>query len=117
MVQVVRVARTTSLDDMHSENIWFSWYKPSKYREKLICHAFDGRTDERKVENRAVFCWTRNRNDSEAHRVVMVIMMVIFTLELEKNVKKDFIRQASSQCIGVGLAQTRTQGLRNSYGE
>ena len=77
----------------------------------------DGRTDERKVENRAVFCWTRNRNDSEAHRVVMVIMMVIFTLELEKNVKKDFIRQASSQCIGVGLAQTRTQGLRNSYGE
>ena len=48
MVQVVKVARTTSLDDMHSENIWFSWYKPSKYREKLICHACDGggrRTD------------------------------------------------------------------------
>jgi len=64
VVQVVRVARTTSLDDMHSENIWFSWYKPSKYREKLICHACDGgRTDGgRKVENRAVFCWTRNRN-------------------------------------------------------
>ena len=63
VVQVVRVARTTSLDDMHSENIWFSWYKPSKYREKLICHACDGgRTDERRrVENRAVFCWTRNR--------------------------------------------------------
>ena len=65
VVQVVRVARTTSLDDMHSENIWFSWYKPSKYREKLICHACDGgRTDggrRRKVENRAVFCWTRNR--------------------------------------------------------
>jgi len=64
VVQVVRVARTTSLDDMHSENIWFSCYKPSKYREKLICHACDGRTDggRRKVENRAVFCWTRNRN-------------------------------------------------------
>ena len=47
VVQVVRVARTTSLDDMLSENIWFSWYKPSKYREKLICHACDGggRTD------------------------------------------------------------------------
>ena len=46
LVQVVRVARTISLDDMHSENIWFSWYKPSKYREKLICHACDGgRTD------------------------------------------------------------------------
>ena len=57
VVQVVRVARTTSLDDMHSENIWFLWYKPSKYREKLICHACDGggRTDGRKVENRAVF--------------------------------------------------------------
>ena len=39
------MARTTSLDDMHSENIWFSWYKPSKYREKLICHACDGRTN------------------------------------------------------------------------
>ena len=49
LVQVVRVARTTSLDDMHSENIWFSWYKPSNYQEKLICHACDGggRTDER----------------------------------------------------------------------
>ena len=44
----IRVARTTSLGDMHSENIWFSWYKPSKYSEKLICHACDGRrTDER----------------------------------------------------------------------
>ena len=63
MVQVVWM---NSLDDMQSENIWFSWYKPSKYREKLICHACDGggRTDGggRKVENRAVFCWTRNRN-------------------------------------------------------
>ena len=46
VVQVVRVARTTSLDDMHSENIWFSWYKLSKYREKLICHACDGRTED-----------------------------------------------------------------------
>ena len=31
VVQVVTLARTTSLDDMHSENIWLSWYKPSKY--------------------------------------------------------------------------------------
>ena len=46
LVRVVRVARTTSLDVMHSENIWFSLYKPSKYREKLICHACDGRTEE-----------------------------------------------------------------------
>ena len=30
VIQVVRVARTISLDDMHSENIWFSWYKPSR---------------------------------------------------------------------------------------
>ena len=42
VVQVVRVVRTISLDDMHSENIWFSCYKPSKYREKLIRHACDG---------------------------------------------------------------------------
>ena len=36
-----------SLDDMHSENIWFSWSKPSNYRGKLRCHACDGggRTD------------------------------------------------------------------------
>ena len=49
VVQVVTVARTISPDDMYSENIWFSWYKPSKYREKLICHACDGgggRTEE-----------------------------------------------------------------------
>ena len=52
VVQVVRVARTTSLDDMHSENIWFSWYKPSKYREKLICHACDGRTNERRTDGK-----------------------------------------------------------------
>ena len=48
VVQVVTLARTTSLDDMHSEIIWFSWYKLSKYREKLICHACDGRTDGRR---------------------------------------------------------------------
>ena len=72
VVQVVTLARTTSLDDMHSENIWFSWYKPSKYRKKLICHACDGgrRTDgRRKVENRAVFCWTRNRNYIAYHYI------------------------------------------------
>ena len=47
VVQVVGVVRTISLDDMHSENIWFSSYKPSKYREKLLCHACDGeRTEE-----------------------------------------------------------------------
>ena len=66
VVQVVGVVRTISLDDMPSEIKCFSCYKPSKYRKKLICHACDERTDERtnrrKVENRAVFCWTRNRN-------------------------------------------------------
>ena len=50
MVQVVQVVRMISLDDMHSENIWFSWYKLSKYKEKLICHACDGggRTEDGK---------------------------------------------------------------------
>ena len=69
VIQVIRAARTISLDDMHSENIWFSWYKPSKYREKLICHACDGgRTNGRKVENSAVFCWTRNRKSCHKHQ-------------------------------------------------
>ena len=36
-----------SLDYMHSENIWFSWSKPSNYQEKLRCHACDERTDRR----------------------------------------------------------------------
>ena len=53
-----------SLDDMHSENMWFSWSKPSDYQdqEKLRCHACDvGRTEDgRKVENSAVFWYTRN---------------------------------------------------------
>ena len=63
VVQVIQVARMISLDDMHSENIWFSWSKPSNYRGKLRCHACDGRTEDgQKVENRAVFCWTRNHN-------------------------------------------------------
>ena len=29
-------------NDMHSENIWFSWSRPSNYRGKLRCHACDG---------------------------------------------------------------------------
>ena len=49
VVQVIQVVRMISIDDIHSENIWFSWYKPSKYREKLICHACDGgRTEDGK---------------------------------------------------------------------
>ena len=47
-VQVVSVVRMISLDDLHSENIWFSWFRPSNYREKYRCHACNGRMDERK---------------------------------------------------------------------
>ena len=56
VVQVVQVVRMNSLDDMQSENIWFSWSKPSNYRGKLRCHACDRRTNKRrrKVENRAM---------------------------------------------------------------
>ena len=43
-VQVVSVVRMISLDDLHSENIWFSWFKPSNYQRKLRCHACDGQT-------------------------------------------------------------------------
>ena len=41
----VQLVRMISLDDMHSENIWFSWSKPSNYQGKLRCHTRDGRTD------------------------------------------------------------------------
>ena len=33
VVQVIQVLRMISLDDTHSENICFSWYKPSNYQE------------------------------------------------------------------------------------
>ena len=46
VVEVVQVVRMISIDDVHSENIWFSWSKSSNYREKLRCHAHDGRTEE-----------------------------------------------------------------------
>ena len=46
VIQVVQVVRMISIDDMHSENIRFSWSKSSNYQEKLRCHARDGgRTD------------------------------------------------------------------------
>ena len=50
VVQVIQVLRMISLDDMHSENIWFSWSKSSNYRGKLRCHACDERTDGRRTE-------------------------------------------------------------------
>ena len=52
VVQVIQVVRMISLDDIYSENIWFSWCKPSNYREKLVCHACDGgRTEEEEIGN------------------------------------------------------------------
>ena len=39
----------------------------------------DGRTDRRrKVENRAVFCWTRNRNNNFRYVVAMCLMIAGF---------------------------------------
>ena len=48
MVQVVRMI---SIDDMHTEDIWFSWGKSSNHQEKLRCHARDERTDGRRTED------------------------------------------------------------------
>ena len=45
LIQVIKVVQVVQVDDMLSNNIWFSWYKASKYREKFICHACDGRMD------------------------------------------------------------------------
>ena len=39
--QVVKVVRVATLDDMFSENIWFSCPKSSNNWEKLRCHACD----------------------------------------------------------------------------
>ena len=55
VVQVVSVVRMISLDDMHSEDLGFSWSASSNYQEKLRCHACDGgrRTEDgeqRKIE-------------------------------------------------------------------
>ena len=41
VVQLVWVVRIISLDDLHSENILFSWPKPSHYQENLIRHGCD----------------------------------------------------------------------------
>ena len=48
VVQVVEVVRMFRLDDMHSENIWFSGSNSSNYRGKLRCHACDRRTEDGK---------------------------------------------------------------------
>ena len=41
IVQVVQVVKVVSLDDMHTEDIYFTWSKQSNYRENLRCHACD----------------------------------------------------------------------------
>ena len=50
VIQVVQAVRMISLDDMHSEDIWFSRSKPSNYREKLRCHGCDIRTEDQKPQ-------------------------------------------------------------------
>ena len=56
-----------SLDDMHSENVFFSGFKPPNYRGKLRCHACEGRRRRRKVgkkqySGRPETAKTNNRN-------------------------------------------------------
>ena len=73
-VQVIQVIRMISLDDMHSENKWFSWCKPSNYRGKLRSHGRDEGTDGgRKMENSAVFFWTRNRNSVDSGKHIVCV--------------------------------------------
>ena len=52
VVSVLSVVRMISLYDIQSQNIWFSWSKPSNYREKLRCHACDGQTKEEQYSGR-----------------------------------------------------------------
>ena len=44
------MVRIISPDDMHSENIWFSWYKLSNYQKQLRCHACDTRGMNERTE-------------------------------------------------------------------
>ena len=37
VIQVIQVVGMISLDDMHSENIRFWWYKPSTIKLKVEC--------------------------------------------------------------------------------
>ena len=58
------LVRVISQDDMRSENIWFSWSNHQvlrKVERSLLWRTEDGR----KVETSAVFCLTRNRNNSQ----------------------------------------------------
>ena len=49
VVQVVKVVRMISVDDMHSDNICFSWSKPSNYKSRKV-EMTRAVTNERKVE-------------------------------------------------------------------
>ena len=49
--QAVRAVRMISLDELHSENIWFSWFKPSNFLEKLRCHPCDKRMNGGQTES------------------------------------------------------------------
>ena len=56
MVKVVQMVQVVSLDDMYSENIWFTSSKASNPRKKLRCHVCDEHMDIRTNESRALFC-------------------------------------------------------------
>ena len=62
MVFGVQEVQVVSLDDMHSEHIWFTWSKPSSYCEKLRCHACDTTNTQTTCACRAVFSVGRIRN-------------------------------------------------------
>ena len=45
------MVKVVSLDDMHSENIWFSGSKPSNYNGMFRCHSRDTHMDRRTEES------------------------------------------------------------------
>ena len=103
-----------SLDDMHSENIWFSWSKPSNYRGKLRCHACDGeRTDGKwKIEQCSVGPETakvlKAMQEMQVIRVVQ-LMQVTQVIQAIKGTQEIQVRQAIQgmqvkQVISVRLA-------------
>ena len=87
-----RVVKMISLDDMHPENIWFSWYKPSNYQEKLIRHACD--------------------KDSTAVSIFVVILV-----ELTNTVFVNSINTTNNETGALSTVTGRTEDGRTESGK
>ena len=72
--QVIRVVMVATMDDMLSENIWFSGSNSSNYRGKLRCHSCDGRTEDGK--------WKIEQCSVRPETVICVVLGLLLLLLL-----------------------------------